>query len=161
MTASIWIANLLGWPVIHIGVAFVMLRTPLERFSRDTFLYKGRSWEKSGDTYRKGLAIHRWKTLLPDGAPWVGGLSKRQLARRDRDSIHRFLLETRRAELAHWWMISCLPVFFLWNPLWACLLMTAYAILANVPCILAQRYNRLMLTRILRKMDRQQQARRA
>ena len=158
MTAFIWSANLLGWPVIHLVTASIILRLPLQSFSRDSFLYRSRSWEQGGEFYRKRLAIHRWKAFLPDGAPWVGGFAKKQLAHRDRDYIGRYLLETRRAEFAHWCMLLCLPIFFLWNPLWACVVMTAYAAVANVPCILAQRYNRHVLARLLNKMKERSQS---
>jgi len=159
MTAFIWIANVLGWPIIHLVTASIVLRLPLQRFSRDSFLYKSRSWEQGGEFYRRRLAIHRWKAMLPDGAPWVGGFAKKHLACRDRDCIYMFLVETRRAEFAHWCMLLCLPIFFLWNPLWACLVMTAYAAAANVPCILAQRYNRQVLARMLSKMGQRSRAR--
>ncbi|MCF7734052.1 MAG: hypothetical protein K9N23_20380 [Akkermansiaceae bacterium] len=36
-----------------------------------------------------------------------------------------------------------------WNSWWADAVMAAYAIAANLPCILAQRYNRLRLRRLL------------
>jgi glycosyl-4,4'-diaponeurosporenoate acyltransferase len=29
-------------------------------------------------------------------------------------------------------MLACLPVFFVWNPPWACWTMTVYAIAANL-----------------------------
>ena len=45
--------------------------------------------------------------------------------------------------------LGCAPVFFLWNPWWADLVMVAYALAANLPCILAQRYNRLRFQRLL------------
>jgi len=41
------------------------------------------------------------------------------------------------------------PIFFLWNPWWADLIIVIYAVAANVPCILAQRYNRLRFHRLL------------
>ena len=44
-------------------------------------------------------------------------------------------------------MLACLPLFFLWNPPWACAVMAFYAIAANMPCIAVQRYNRLVLAR--------------
>ena len=158
MTALIWIANVLGWPVIQVTTAFIVLRLPLERFSQDSFLTRSRGWEQGGGFYRKWLAIQRWKGMLPDGAPWLGGFAKKQLVRRDRDALTTFLRETRRAEFAHWCMFACLPIFFLWNPPWACLVMTAYAAGANIPCIVAQRANRQVLARMLRAMERRAQS---
>ena len=44
---------------------------------------------------------------------------------------------------------SAEEAFFLWNPCWADLVMVAYALAANLPCILAQRYNRSRFQRLL------------
>ena len=57
---------------------------------------------------------------------------------------------TRGAELAHVPILLLGPVFFAFNPWWLALVMVAYAIVANVPCILVQRYNRARLERIAR-----------
>lgn len=150
MTALIWSANLLGWPLIHLAVACVALRLPPHFFAHDGWLTKRRRWELDGRLYRDWLAIRKWKSLLPDGAPWLGGFAKKKVSGRDSYYLAEFLAETRRAELAHWCMLGCLPIFFMWNPPWAGLVMTGYALAANLPCILAQRYNRIVLDRVLR-----------
>jgi glycosyl-4,4'-diaponeurosporenoate acyltransferase len=150
MTALIWTANIVGWPLIHLGVGFVALRLPPRLFARDTWITVPRPWEREGRLYRDVLAIRTWKCRLPDGAPWLGGFAKNKLRRRDPSYLAQFLSETRRSELAHWCMLCCLPVFFLWNPPWAFCVMTAYALAANFPCIVAQRYNRIALARVLR-----------
>lgn len=154
MTALRWAANVLGWPVIHVVIAAIFLRLPLRLFAGDCFVYQAWPWERDGMLYRKWLLVRRWKALLPDGAPWLGGFPKKRLERREADYVRRFILETRRAECAHWCMLCCLPVFFLWNPLWARWVMTAYAVGANVPCILVQRYNRVVLVRLAKSMMR-------
>lgn len=145
MTALIWSANILGWPLIHLAIGYVSLRIPRRRFLHDNWLTAPRSWERNGLLYRHHLAIRRWKSLLPDAAPWLGGAAKRHLCAHNPALLAEFVLETRRAELAHWCMLACLPIFFLWNPLWARWVMAAYAVAANLPCILVQRYNRLSL----------------
>jgi glycosyl-4,4'-diaponeurosporenoate acyltransferase len=154
MNALIWTANLLGWPVIHLAIGFVALRLPSHLFAHDSWITAPRRWERDGHLYRHRLAIRRWKSLLPDGAPWLGGFAKKSVCSRNPEYLFRFLLETRRAELAHWCMLCCLPIFFLWNPPWASLVMTAYALAANLPCILAQRYNRIVLDRAVRTRHR-------
>jgi glycosyl-4,4'-diaponeurosporenoate acyltransferase len=154
MTTFVWAANLLGWPAIHLSVAGIFLSLPSSWFENDTWLTAPRWWECGGRLYRDRLAIRRWKALLPDGAPWLGGFAKKEMRGHDLAYLSRFLLETRRAELAHWCMLCCLPVFFLWNLPWACCVMTLYALVANLPCIVAQRYNRLILSRITAKGSR-------
>lgn len=155
MKALLWAANLAGWPVIHLVVAGIFLRMPERWFAHDNVLFRARRWEGDGAFYRTWLAVRRWKSLLPDGAPWLGGLAKKRLERRDEEYVRQFIAETRRAECAHWCMLCCLPLFFLWNPLWARWLMAAYAVAANLPCIVVQRYNRQALERMMRLRSRQ------
>ena len=150
MSALIWTANILGWPLIHLATGFVAIRLPVQLFAEDNWVTAPRRWERDGDFYRNRLAVRKWKSLLPDGAPWLGGIAKKRLHARNSTYLKQFLWETRRAEWAHWCMFSFLPFFFLWNPPWACLIMTAYAAASNLPCIVAQRYNRLALDRALR-----------
>lgn len=148
MRAAIWTANLLGWPVLQLAIAWFSLHCPLENFAEENSLYRLRPWERSGSFYRRWFAVHRWKSSLPDGGAWFGGFPKKNLARRDIDYLSAFILETRRAEFAHWCMLCCFPVFFLWNPPWAWAVMAVYAVTANLPFIIVQRYNRAALTRI-------------
>jgi hypothetical protein len=44
--------------------------------------------------------------------------------------------------------IASAPVFFLWNPWWGDLIIVLYALVANLPCILVQRYNRFRLQKL-------------
>jgi len=150
MIALVWAANVLAWPILHIAIGFIALRVPSQTFARDTWLTVPRPWEQDGDVYRYWLAIRKWKYLLPDAAPWLGGAAKKKLTNRAPTYIAQFLIETRRTEIAHWLMLGCVPIFFIWNPPWARWVMALYALAANLPCILAQRYNRLLLKRIAR-----------
>lgn len=154
MNAWVWTANLLGWPLLHFGIGSTVLRLPASMFARDSWLTRERAWERGGALYRSLFAIHRWKKHLPDGAPWMGGMSKKRIAGRSPAYLDSFAVETRRAELAHWCMLLCTPLFFLWNPPWACVVMVLYGAAANIPCILAQRSNRAHLRRILARSDR-------
>lgn len=154
MTVLVWAANFLGWPIIHVFISSAALRLPQETFARDCWLTAPRCWERDGRFYRERFAIRHWKRWLPDGAPWLGGFAKKKLLTRDALYLAQFLIETRRAETAHWCMLACLPIFLLWNPPWACWVMSAYAVAVNLPCILAQRYNRLILNRPARTRRR-------
>ncbi|MDQ2832519.1 MAG: hypothetical protein M3Y50_02025 [Acidobacteriota bacterium] len=137
-------ANVLGWPMLQLALARISIMVP-ERFLLPLRAPTRREAQEA-DLYRRALRIRRWKHLLPDGAPWVGGaFPKQRLASRQPAYLRRFALEARRGELAHWTMLACIPVFYLWNPAWACALMTFYGLAANVPCILVQRYNRIVI----------------
>ena len=151
MKSFVWAANILGWPLIHLSISFVFARLPQSYFQRDCGLTAPLAWERTGRIYRHRLQIRKWKRHLPDGAPWVGGFSKKRMPSRNESALALFILETRRAEIAHWCMFACSPIFVLWNPLWACVVMTTYGLAANLPCILTQRYNRIALTNALRR----------
>lgn len=138
--------NVAGWPILQLGLAWAFTRMPAAWFRPDGAW----AWERSGRFYERAFRIKSWKDRLPDAAAWFGGgFAKGRLASTDPGYLQRFARETRRGELCHWCALGCAPVFFLWNPLWADLVMVAYALSANLPCILAQRYNRARLQRLL------------
>jgi glycosyl-4,4'-diaponeurosporenoate acyltransferase len=139
------ILNVALWPLIQIALAWGFIRMPAEWF-RPPEPAEGTAF------YEKWLGIKRWKDRLPDGGRWFGGgFAKSNMGSSDPDYLRRFVVETWRGELCHWCAFLFVPVFFLWNPWWGNLVMVGYAIAANGPCILAQRYNRIRMTRLLRK----------
>jgi len=145
------VLNVAGWPVIQFSLAWLFTRMPVHWFNPAA----GRAWEQGGRIYERFFGIKRWKDWLPDAARWFGGgFAKGSLAGLDPDYLCRFIRETWRGELCHWFALGGTPLFFLWNPFWADLVMVAYGLAANLPCILAQRYNRLRLRRLLARRTR-------
>ena len=148
--AWIIVLNLAGWPVIQCSLAWSFTRMPLRWFNPGP----ARVWEQDGRFYERAFGVKRWKDRLPDGARWFGGgFAKGTLDARDSDYLRQFMRETWRGELCHWVALGCAPVFILWNPWWADLVMVAYGVVANLPCILAQRYNRLRFRRLLARLS--------
>ena len=141
--------NVLGWPILQLSLARIFLAIPDKYLAHDSWLTRERSFERGGQLYSRGLWIRRWKRMLPDGAPWLGGRPKRWSETRGVAELKILSMETRRSEAAHWCMLLCSPIFYLWNPPWACAVMTCYGVIANLPCILAQRANRMRIARIL------------
>jgi glycosyl-4,4'-diaponeurosporenoate acyltransferase len=139
-----------AWLAVQAGAGYVVHRLPDLWLSADHGLLHERRWERGGHFYRDRLAIARWKGWLPEGgAVFRGGFDKRELRSATTDDLERYRRETRRAELGHWLAIVPLPLFVLWNPPFLWPAMAAYAIVVNGPCIVAQRYNRLRLSRVL------------
>ena len=137
------------WLVIHIGVSVYVSKMAAASFNPDSWLYRERPWEKEGMVYQKVLKIKSWKRLLPDGAAVSkSGFRKKRLRSSDPAYIRRFVLETCRAELTHWLIFVFAPVFLLWNDWRIGMIMIAYGIIANMPCIITQRYNRVRLNRV-------------
>ena len=143
-----WIAglNVIACLVLQTGIAWGVTQIRANRFRPDAWLYRKREWERNGHLYEDLFHIRKWKTLLPDGAAWFKkGFAKKRLNERSAEYCRRFGKETCRGELAHWLQIACAPLFFLWNPAWAGWAVASFLLLANFPCLLAQRYNRIRL----------------
>ena len=115
----------------------------------DAWLYRRRRFE--GERfYRRVLRVPRWKDRVPEaGALFAGGVSKRPLPADELGGLDRFVVETRRAELGHWLAAAAGPLFVLWNPWPAAVVLVAYGLAANLPCVAIQRYNRLRAERVL------------
>jgi glycosyl-4,4'-diaponeurosporenoate acyltransferase len=147
--------DIFAWFVIHVVIVMVMVWIPRDWFNPSGNLYRVRSWERSGRFYVKAFRIRRWKDLLPDGAKWMKerGFPKKRLAGKEPAYLAAFSAETCRAELTHWTTMLMAPFFFLWNKPAVGWIMILYALLENLPLIMAQRYNRSRLEKLLRKYE--------
>jgi glycosyl-4,4'-diaponeurosporenoate acyltransferase len=149
---SVVLANVVGWAVWMLLVGWCAHRVALHRLDHDTWLTRPRHVERGGRWYESAWRIRIWKDWLPEGGAFFpGGFAKRSVALGDPQVMTRFVAETRRAEYAHWVMMAGAPLFFLWNPWWADVVIVAFAVGVNLPCLVVQRYNRLRLTRVLHR----------
>jgi glycosyl-4,4'-diaponeurosporenoate acyltransferase len=145
----LWLAivvDVAAWAVIGVSVGYALHRTPRRRLDHDTWLTRPRRWERGGRAYER-LGIRRWKDAVPElGALFAGGVSKRSTG--GLAGLPQFAAETRRAEYTHWLVMAAGPLFVLWNPWYLAVVMVVYAVVANLPCLVIQRYNRARITRI-------------
>jgi glycosyl-4,4'-diaponeurosporenoate acyltransferase len=149
------VINITVWLVIHLGVGMSTPRLRPNLFNPQSWLYRQRTWERGGKTYKSLLKIKKWKRLLPDGvAVFKGGLRKKHLGKTDAACVQRYILETCRAEFTHWVILLFALIFFIWNEWWIGLIMVAYGLATNMPCIIAQRYNRMRLQRMYARYNR-------
>ncbi len=146
--------DVLAWGAFHSLTGYAAHRLGDERLAHDGRLLRLRGFEEGGAWYRRRLRIHRWKDRLPEAGGLFGGVSKRRLPTYDVAGLELFARETRRAELAHWWAMACGPLFVLWNPPLASVLLIAYGVLVNLPFVLIQRYNRARITGLLERRSR-------
>jgi len=145
--------DIAAWLIIHVGISYLMTRIPLSSFDTGLWLYKKKKWERDGKIYTRIFRLKQWKKRLPDGAAlFKKGFQKKHLRGLDDVYLDSFIRETCRAELTHWIMFLLSPVFFMWNIWWVGIVMIIYAILANLPCIVIQRYNRIRLKRVYAKI---------
>ncbi len=141
-----WIVgvNCLGVPAVHLLVSWVVTCLPARVFEGGV---RQGAWERG--LYERWLRVRRWKDLLPDAAPWFGGVGKGRLGARDEESLRVFAVETCRGEWAHWVQMGVLLLFVLWTPLPWAWVMVGYAVGSNVPCVVSLRYARLRVARVL------------
>lgn len=140
----------LAWGVFHISISLYTVRIPTRWFIRHERLFRTFRFERNGDLWQQLFHVKKWKQLIPDGTMFIRhGYNKKSLHGNDITSLDEFIVESRRAEWTHWISIVPAALFFLWNPLWAGWINVAYAILFNGPIIIAQRYNRPRLERLV------------
>jgi len=136
--------------MVHLGISYLCVKMPIAFFEKDRWLFRIRNWEYRGKAYNRFFKVKKWKNIIPDGGGlFKKGFAKKNLQNSDPHYLKTFLYETKRAELTHWLTIIPAPIFFLWNIWWAGIIMIVYALIANVPCILLQRYNRARLTSLI------------
>ena len=144
----------LAWAACHSLTGLAAHRLGDDRLSREGWLLRPRDFEVGGRWYRDRLAIHRWKDALPEaGDLFSGGVSKRHVVGLDVGlddaALERFVRETRRAELGHWWAMACGPTFLLWTPPRSWVPLVGYGVAVNAPFIAIQRYNRFRTRAVL------------
>jgi glycosyl-4,4'-diaponeurosporenoate acyltransferase len=140
----------IAWLLIGLATGWYFHRRPAERYTSDNWLTRPRRFEAGGRWYQRRLRIRSWKDKLPEkGDLFRGGFSKRHLVDRSTAHLERFVVETRRAEMVHWSNLAAGPVFLIWCPplLGGC--MIVFGVVAHLPFITIQRYNRERLLAIL------------
>lgn len=142
-------ANVAFWPTWTAAIGYLAQRTPDARFAADDAITELRPFERDGAWYRDRLHIERWKHRLPEAGAAFGGFAKRSVSGGDPVVLEQFVVETRRAEHAHWGMAAGAALTLLWNPWWAAPVNGTVAGVSNLPCIAVQRYNRARLRRTL------------
>jgi glycosyl-4,4'-diaponeurosporenoate acyltransferase len=144
--------NVLAWLVIQFGLAWSFTRLASRCFNPRNAVARPKRWELEGRLYERAFGIRLWKDRLPDASRlFAGGFPKASLRTSSPEFLERFLLETWRGELVHWLALLAIPIFCVWNPWWGVAVNAAVAVALNVPCILALRYNRIRLARLLRR----------
>lgn len=145
------LACFLVWPVLQVGAALICLNLPDRFLSPDALFFRTYRFEDGGRIYERIFHIRKWKHLLPDGGMvWKKrGFRKKKLESFSEENLDRFLVESVRGELTHWLAIFPFWVFWFFTPPFVPWIMLVYALLVNIPCILAQRYNRPRVQHLL------------
>lgn len=143
------------WPIIQVGGALIALYIPNRFYSYKKFLFKSYNFEKNGKIYQTLFKVKKWKHLLPDGASvWKKkGYQKKHITSFDIDNLNMFLIESCRAEMTHIIPVCLFWVFFLITTPLIGWIMFLYSLIVNLPCIIAQRYNRPRIEKLIKQFN--------
>lgn len=135
------------WFLIHLAASVISNRIDEKHLAFNNMLFKTRTWEEEGKLYNRFFGVKKWKKYLPEIFLFRRGTLENTLygKRPGPDSIkllEKYLLESCRAELSHWLAITPFWIFAFFAPLPVIPYMLLYALVANLPCIIVQRYNR-------------------
>lgn len=139
-----------AWALVSVLVGWRGARWPEARLG-DGPVTRLRAWEDDGRAWQRRLRVRRWKDRLPEAGTAFGGLSKRRVPSRRTPDLQRFRAETVRAERVHWLILASTPLHAVWCRPTLFVAMVAFGVVANVPFIVVQRFNRGALDRILRR----------
>lgn len=148
---SIIFTNVILMIFWHLIILFFSVKLDISFFDPNKPLYSVRPWERNGKFYTEILKIKSWKDKLPQYVS-KNGFSKRSMNLNfDKEYIERFILETCRAEWNH--LMCCMYFFisFLINSFKYAFIFSIIPVLANLPFLLVQRFNRIRLNRLLKK----------
>lgn len=151
---SSWVLllDVVAWFGLSLGVSYLYYRIDAHHFDHDDWLTKERRFEQHATFYKRFLFVMKWKELLPDGSGILRrGFAKKRLQHKDEAYLEQFIRESRRAEWTHVVAVCCIPLFLIWNTWLDECIILAYGLIANVPCILVQRFNRVRLRRIVHR----------
>ncbi len=147
------------WVGFHFGGGYLAHRAPERMLDPEGPLFRIRDWERGGEIYQRLFRIRAWKGRIPEaGAFYRGGISKRRIGDASPEKLRLFIRETCRAELSHWIVFAAAPTFFFWNAPVVGFVMAGYGLLANVPFIAVQRFNRPRLQRLLTSAEGRRRA---
>lgn len=153
---QIILIDIVVWIFLHLAIGYVTSRIPIQRFNPDSPLFRPKPWEQGGEIYQKYFRVRSWKKFLFSGAAFYRDAYEiKNLKTYDLENLYLWRLESCRAEFCHIAMIPPGFLFFLWNPPSLAWMMVAYAFMNNFVPIIAQRYNRPRVTKIILTRERQ------
>ena len=142
--------NISTWVVWFFLVGFCVSKLSDNFLAKDHIFTKLFDFEKQTIWFTHYLKIDKWKDKVPELGNFFGnGFPKQSVGQAEISHLQLFIRETRRAEIAHWIMITGWIFTIIFNPLCAIVFNLFFAHVVNFPCLLIQRYNMVRLLRVL------------
>ena len=133
---------------------------PRRWFDGERFPYRCYKWEKQVRIYTR-IGVERWKTLVPDMSRLLPDMVKKELPGSGAVTAAQadtLVQETCRAEVVH--TASCLlglAFLRLWPGAGGAAVLAVWVLLANLPFMVIQRYNRPRLVRLAALLRKREQ----
>lgn len=143
--------------LLHMVLLFCCIHLKENALHHSRRRFTPQSWEQNGLLYRERLKIHLWKDKVPQH---IGkeGFSKARLNKQlSPDYLDAFLAETCRGEWYHTACLSGVPLITLILPLPWSLFFSVPMGMIHMACIAIQRYNRIRLLAVRKKISRSPQ----
>ncbi|MDK2980500.1 MAG: glycosyl-4,4-diaponeurosporenoate acyltransferase [Chloroflexota bacterium] len=149
-----FILDILAWTVLQLGIGYLSLKFPRGWLDPNLPFFRSYDWEDEGKLYQRLFNVRAWKHLIPDGSKtYKRAYSIKRLASSELAHLKRWLRESVRSELCHWFMILPAPFFFLWNSIKGGWWMVVYAIANNLVPIILQRFNRPRMRKLIAQVE--------
>jgi len=134
-----------------IVVTLLSTKLPERYYDYRNWLFRERKWEQSGQFYQRVFRVKSWKDRLPEISDFIKStFPKKSVKEFGSEYIEKFLLESCRAEFAHWCIILSTVIFLFYGGSEAFACMLAVSVLLNIPFIIIQRYNRPRIILIMK-----------
>jgi len=141
--------NVIAWLLFDVGIGLGSSKLLMKHFDPEQRFYRSFPWEKEGRIYQQLFKVRSWKRFLPQGSRIYQGFSLQHLISCDPRYLEQWLEESARGEFCHWMMIIPGVFFFLWNSPAMGWGMVGFALVFNFFPIVAQRFNRPRVRRLL------------
>lgn len=149
----IFAVNFVLCVIWHLIILFACIHANSKTFDSKRPLYREHKWEKGGKWYVKYLKINKWKDILPQR---IGsdGFSKAHFTGTSKEYMERFILETCRGEWNHTFNCFYAVIAVIISPPLYGIIFGLLTVLVNLPFIAIQRYNRIRLLKLKRKLEK-------
>lgn len=153
------------WRCVVYAVVLALAAHPLGqalrcRFDPGRAPFRPWKWEKNGRIYSR-LGVEKWKKLVPDMSRLLPDMVKKELPGSGTvtaEQADTLVQETCRAEVVH--TASCLlglAFLRLWPGAGGAAVLAVWVLLANLPFMVIQRYNRPRLVRLAALLRKREQ----
>lgn len=135
--------NVLIFVLLSVVNTILSLQVPSAFLDFRNWLFKERAWEDGGSIYQRVFKVKRWKDKSPELSDFIATIfPRKRIPSFDKEYLHKYLLESCRAELTHWGIILSSFLFALWCSLPQTAAIILIALALNLPFVIIQRYNR-------------------